>query len=143
MLKYLFFTLIFCVSTPCFCGSNQAINTTFTFISSENRMDKKVQKVFSKQAFLTKIRLGKQFPFFGVVSIIASLLGAALLMPLCDYIAKHPWLSDLGVILSLAGIGLGITGLLVGEFALWSLLGIGLVPFIIFMLLAINGTGSC
>jgi hypothetical protein len=128
MLKYLFFTLIFCISTPCFCGTNQAANPTFTSIFTENKVGKKHQKVFSKQTVLKKIRFDKRFPIFGVVSIIAGILGMCL--PLFDNSCRG-WFTLIGAILILSGIGIGIAGLIIGEFALWSILGILISPIIL------------
>jgi hypothetical protein len=138
MLKYIFFLLILSISTPCFCVATQLSSVTSNTISTEKKQD----KVLKKQAFLQKFK-SKRFPIFGVISVIASVLGTTILFPLYDYAERHPWISTTGLILNLLGIGLGIVGLIVGEFALWSLLGVGLVPLIIFLLLAINGTGSC
>jgi hypothetical protein len=129
MLKYLFFTLLFCISTPCFCGTNQAANPTFTSIFTENNLVKKHQKVFSKQAVLKKIRLEKQLPIFGVVSIIAGLLGFSL--AIFDNAPCRGWLTLIGAILIILGIGLGITGIIIGEVALWSILGILFSPIIL------------
>jgi hypothetical protein len=129
MLKHLFFTIIFCVSTPCFCGTNQAAKVTFTSVFSENKMGKKHQKMFSKQAVLKKIRLHKRFPIFGVISIIAGLLGIGL--AIFDNAPCRGLLTLIGAILILSGIGLGIIGLIVGEMALWSILGILITPIIL------------
>jgi hypothetical protein len=141
MLKYLFFTLIFCVSTPCFCGTNQSANTTFTSVFTENNLNKKHQKVFSKQILLKKIRLEKRFPIFGVVSMIATYLGIALLV-IEDF--RHlNWIETASGILILLGLCLGITGLIIGEFWLWAFLGSLFLPILALLMMAIFGTGSC
>jgi hypothetical protein len=129
MLKHLFFTLLFSISSPCFCSTNQSVNPTFNSVFSEKKVGKKHQKVFSKQAVLTKIRLEKRFPIFGVVSIIAGLLGFSL--AIFDNAPCRGWLTLIGAILIILGLGLGITGLIIGEVALWSILGILISPIIL------------
>jgi hypothetical protein len=141
MLKYFFFTLILCISTPCFCGSNQSTNPTFTSVFTENNLDKKHKKIFSKQAFLKKIKIGKRFPIFGVICMIATYLGIAFLA-ISDS-NKAEWMEMASGVLLLLGICLGITGLIIGEFWLWAFLGSLFVPILVLLMLAIFGTGSC
>jgi hypothetical protein len=141
MLKYLFFTLLFCVSTPCFCSINQSTSATFTSVFNEKNLGEKHQKVFSKQNFLKKTRLDKRFPIFGVVSMIATYLGIALLA--VENFRNYHWTETASGILILLGLCLGIVGLVIGEFWLWAFLGSLFLPILILLMMAIFGTGSC
>jgi hypothetical protein len=141
MLKHLFFTLLFSISSPCFCSTNQSVNPTFNSVFSEKKVGKKHQKVFSKQAILKRIMLDKRFPIFGVVSMIATYLGIALLV--IEDFRNFKWTETASGVLILLGLCLGITGLIIGEFWLWAFLGSLFLPILVLLMMAIFGTGSC
>jgi hypothetical protein len=124
MLKYLFFALFISIASPCFCVANQINNTAIASVSTKSK-----QKAIKTYSFLKKWTAKKHFPIFGVISIIAGLLGIGLLI--IDNAPCRGLLSLIDSILVFLGIGLGITGLIIGEFALWSILGILISPIIL------------
>ena len=104
-------------------------------------MGKKHQKVFLKQVFLKKWMREKRFPIFGVVSMIATYLGIALLA--IENFRNYRWTETASGILILLGLCLGIVGLVIGEFWLWAFLGSLFLPILALLMMAIFGTGSC
>jgi hypothetical protein len=139
MLKYFFFAFFIGITSPCFCIVNQINNADIATISKENKL-----KSLKKLSFLKSWTKKRKFPIFGVISLIAGLLG--LFLAFIEYVSWPEWINSVGFILIFAGILLGIVGLIVGEFALWSILGILVLPLAILSLLilyGVSGTKSC
>jgi hypothetical protein len=149
MLKYILITFVFCFSTPRFCASKSFANSSLSMSYTKNKFDNKSNFSINKNAlFSNKLMKKKRFPIIGAISLISGFLGLLFLGHLIStekfisFLNEHDWIMTTGVILLLSGFVLGIIGLCIGEFWIWSLLGLLLLPISI-LLITIFGKGSC
>ncbi len=119
MLKFVLISLVFCMPIQGFCATNTPVNVSLSTICIQNNATKKHQNRFEKQAFL-KIK-NKRFPIFGIVSLVSFAL-AFLSIRVVD--TKQNWLVALPFILLLISLISSIVGLAIGEFWVWSVLGL-------------------
>lgn len=133
MLKYILCAFVLLISKPSFCASNSFANPLLSMSYAKNNSPNKNGFLINKKALIfNKIKNKKRFPIFGIGSIIAFAL--AVLTIAINWIAEKDWGTTLFLVLLLASLILGIVGLVVGEFMLWSILGISLTIFFIYAL---------
>jgi hypothetical protein len=149
MLKYILITFVFCFSTPSFGASKSFANSSLSMSYAKNEFKGKSVFSINKNAlFANKLINKKRFPIIGAISLIAGFLGLLFLGHLISterfirFLNEHDWIMTTGGILLLSGFVLGIIGLCIGEFWVWSLLGLLLLPISI-LLITIFGRGSC
>jgi predicted acyltransferase len=147
MLKYILITFIFCFSTPSFCASKSFANSSLSMSYVKNEFKGKSVFSINKNAlFAIKLIKKKRFPIFGVGSIISFVLAvliAVLLVTTFD-IPESSLLVALPFVFLLVSLIAGIIGLVIGEFWLWSILGILLnVLLLLFMIIVSKTKWSC
>jgi hypothetical protein len=111
-------------------------NNSLSISYENNFKNKKAFLIKSKALVVKKLIKKKQFPFFGIGSIISFFI---------SFMAMRAGFEDWALIIFftflLASLVLGIIGLVIGEFVLWSILGIvlsSLMALLIIVLVAIG-----
>jgi hypothetical protein len=123
MLKYILFALNLCITTPSFCASKLVASISLSNDYANNSFQKnRYFAIYKNTLIANKIIIKKLFPLFDVGSIISILL-ASLGKPHRDEFRS--------IILLILGICLGTIGLIVGEFWLWSVLGLSFLPIVL------------
>jgi hypothetical protein len=139
MLKYILITFVFCFSTPSFCASKSFANSSLSMGYAKNEIKNKNIFSINKNALIAnKLIKKKRFPIFGIGSIISFFIA---ILPLTNkWFSERDWSMMLLFISILTSLILGIIGLVVGEFILWSILGILLTCFLLYTLIFYRGS---
>jgi hypothetical protein len=95
------------------------VNTSLSGIYPQNSFKSEHQNRFEKQAFLKG--KSKRFPIFGIVSLVSFAL-AFLSIKVAG--TEHNWPIVLLLVLLLVSLISSIEGLAIGEFWVWSALGL-------------------
>lgn len=136
MLKYILLALIFCIQTQSFCATNATVNASLSVVYAQSDLKIKQQNGTVKQAFLKA--KNKRFPIFGIGGIVSLFL--AILLTVTGNIDER-----LLLMLVLASLVLSIMGLAIGEFWVWSVLGLllSLLTAITFFYLLLRAGKQC
>jgi hypothetical protein len=138
MLKYILITFVFCISTPSFGASQSFSNSSLSMSYVKNEFKGKSIFSINKNAlFANKLIRKKRFPIFGIGSIISFFL---MILSLILLLSDSKWLEKIMVIFlygvivfTILGLCLSIIGLIVGEFWLWSVLGLIINGYILYV----------
>jgi hypothetical protein len=134
MLKYILITFVFCFSTPSFGTSILYTNTSLSMSYVKNKFKSKSIFSINKNTLIAnKLINKKRFPIFGTGSIISFVLAFLPILFISDY---PSWLNPfyfMAFFLAVS-IALSIIGLIVGEFWLWSVLGLILNAYVLYVL---------